>query len=561
VCVRAVSVVLLILLAVLGTGAAPAAAHASLDSTDPAQGSELATAPARVDLTFSEGVGLSARALVVLDPSGRRVDRGNPHHPGGNTAVVSVDLTSGLPRASYAVVWRVESADGHPVSGTFSFGVAVPAGTAPTDAGSDPSVSAAALLARIVGYAGVVLLLGGMFFVLVLWPAGSRVCHVRRLLIAAWTASVLATIGLLIVQGPLAEGLGPTRVFDPELLGATVGSRYGQLLVLRLCVLGLAVPLLRRVGEVAQERTRWEPAGFAALLLVSYAFAGHAGQGSWSPLAATADAVHFACASVWLGGLAVLVLGLLPTVRAPRAAVAVIGELLPVLPRWSRTAMVAVAGLVVTGVYQAWRQVGALAALPGTDYGRLVLAKAVALVVLLVLGDAGRRWVGRHLTPGETRSGIPDGRAVAAGSLWLSVVGEVAVGAVVVVLTSMLVSAVPARIAYAPPFRTTVTATGNDGGRISVVFDVSPTRVGPQTVHLYTYSTAGAVLPVQTVVATLVEQQQHLGPIRFTFAPTGTGHATAEAIPVPAAGTWTLTAQIHTDATTDYAATATYTVH
>jgi hypothetical protein len=54
---------------------------------------------------------------------------------------------------------------------------------------------------------------------------------------------------------------------------------------------------------------------------------------------------------------------------------------------------------------------------------------------------------------------------------------------------------------------------------------------------------------------------EHLGPIRFTFAPTATGHATAEAIPVPAAGTWTLTALIHTDAITDYASTATYTVH
>ncbi|HET9657468.1 MAG TPA: hypothetical protein VFP72_19105, partial [Kineosporiaceae bacterium] len=142
-----------------------------------------------------------------------------------------------------------------------------------------------------------------------------------------------------------------------------------------------------------------------------------------------------------------------------------------------------------------------------------------------------------------------------------SVVAEAGVGLVVLALTAVLVDAVPARVAYAPPFSATVTGQGNDGTTISVVLDVAPTRVGLETVHLYASSGTGAVLRFRRVDATLVERNQKLGPIRFTFAPTGDGHATAEGIAVPAAGTWTLTAQVHTDATTDYAATATYTVH
>ncbi|HMA47916.1 MAG TPA: copper resistance protein CopC, partial [Frankiaceae bacterium] len=65
-----------------------------------------------------------------------------------------------------------------------------------------------------------------------------------------------------------------------------------------------------------------------------------------------------AAASVWIGGLAMLAVFLL----RPRAA----GTLAQVLPRWSRTAVSAVAALALSGAYQAWREVGTPPALPAT---------------------------------------------------------------------------------------------------------------------------------------------------------------------------------------------------
>jgi hypothetical protein len=50
-----------------------------------------------------------------------------------------------------------------------------------------------------------------------------------------------------------------------------------------------------------------------------------------------------------------------------------------------------------------------------------------------------------------------------------------------------------------------------------------------------------------------------LGPVKFSFNNDGPGHGTATVV-VPAPGTWTLTAQIRTDQTTDYAATTVYSV-
>lgn len=134
-------------------------------------------------------------------------------------------------------------------------------------------------------------------------------------------------------------------------------------------------------------------------------------------------------------------------------------------------------------------------------------------------------------------------------------------GVLATALMWLLVGAVSARLTGPPPFSATVTGVGTDGRQITVILDVAPTRAGLQTVHLYTYTDTGAVLPFRTATGTLVERRQNLGPIRFGFVPTGAGHGTAPSVAVPGPGSWTLTAQVHTASGTEYAATVTYTVH
>ena len=249
--------------------------------------------------------------------------------------------------------------------------------------------------------------------------------------------------------------------------------------------------------------------------------------------------------------------------------------------------MIAVALLVVTGTFQAWRGIGTLGALTGTTYGVLVLGKVAGLALLLVLGDQGRRWVsqlasatvpvgapvavGARSQAATTAGPVPGDQSAAAGGrpstatqlrrLRLSVAAELAVAAVVLAFTTALVNTVPGAQAYAPPYSATVTARSADGAAATVLIDVDTTRVGPTTVHLYTYTPAGAVLPFISADARLSRADNQLGPVRFTFAPTGPGHATATDVVVPGPGTWTLTVQVHTDATTDYAATTTFEVH
>jgi copper transport protein len=571
--------------------AGPASAHATLESTTPTQGSEVSAAPAAVSLHFSEDVGINERSVQVLDTNGARVDTGNPHHATGQSGTVEVGLKSGLAVGSYAVVWHVVSADSHPVGGTFTFGVGVPAGSPPAAAGGSAVVGALDLVARNVTYLGLVLMVGVAFFVIVVWPAGASRRSVLTTVRAGTVASIVAAGALLVLQGPYGSGLGLGTILDDGLLGETLSSRYGRLLVLRIVVLVLIFPglrssLTRGRGQSARNLVT------VGALLATFSLAEHAGQGSLVAVDAPLDALHVAAATVWLGGLAGILLAILE--RLSRA------ELARFLPRWSRVAMIAVAVLVSTGVYRAWREIGSWAALLGTPYGRLVLYKIIALTVMLFAAEQGRQWVQRvsraravrtdalsdaRATVGSAvrgaaypavvgaggavageplpapRSGTPlDAPLPSVAALRASVGVEAVLGVGVLTLTALLVNAIPGRQDFAPPFAKTLQGVSVDGGAITVVLDVEPTRVGPETFHLFTYTPVGAVLPFQTADATLVDKATGLGPITFTFINAAPGHGVGDRVVIPAAGQWTLTVQVHTDAATDYAATSLLTV-
>jgi len=91
-------------------------------------------------------------------------------------------------------------------------------------------------------------------------------------------------------------------------------------------------------------------------VFVTFALAGHAATGGQVPFTTLSDVLHVGAMAGWLGGLALLV-GCLTGRVGPLAAV---------LPRFSRFAFGAVSVLVITGTYQAWRNVGSWSALPDT---------------------------------------------------------------------------------------------------------------------------------------------------------------------------------------------------
>lgn len=416
--------------AVLLGGAGSAAAHATLISTDPAQGSVAATAPDAVTLTFSEGVSLNADSVRVLDPAGKPVDNGDAVHADGKDDTARVTLRSGIGNGTYTVAWRAVSEDSHPVGGAFTFSVGAPSDTsvsasAVQGAEPDAAVAFAYGTARTVAYAAFAVLIGAAAFVLLCWPRGAAVHQMQRLLMTSWIALLVATVAVLLLRGPYERGTGLGQALDLSLVRATLDERIGTALAARLLLLaagGVFLSLLvgqlggqpgnpgnpedrdeeqdededelraleRRAAErpLRDARLGLGVAGavLAVALTATWVGADHASVGIQVGLALPVATLHLLATAMWLGGLAALFVGLRHGVPTGAAE------------RFSKVAMGAVTVLVATGLYQSWRGLGSWSALVDTEYGRLLLVKVGCVAAMVGLAWISRTWLARLRT-------------------------------------------------------------------------------------------------------------------------------------------------------------------
>ncbi len=473
--------ILTLLWVVLGTAAAgPAAAHAELVSTAPANGAEVTRPPADLQLVFSEPVKPVKGSFDLRDEDDRRVA---VVQPTAQAKTLRTPLPAGLGPGFYLFNFRVVSADNHPISGSVAFSVTKPAKAAakatpkarPT---AEPTAVAAAGghsghggtaigipavgtgvhaghaehaplagtagVVRGISYAGAVLLLGVPAFALLCMPASRRD---KRL----WSAAALgaglvvaAAAAALPVQAAQLAGTGIGGAFSEGRLSEVIDSRFGGAILWRLGLVAALVALLvvaaRRPGRLPVVGAVLAAGGVA----LTYARIGHPGAGSRPELTMPADAIHLLAVAVWLAGLLVLASRVLPRPPADCAAV---------LARWSRVATVAVAVLVVTGVFQAAWRLRRFSALVDTEYGRWVLAKSIVLGGMLVLASLGRHKVRAMVIaapPRALRAGASLGAALAEPRpdpdqirLRRGVAFELALGGLVLILTAFLTATPP----------------------------------------------------------------------------------------------------------------------
>ena len=127
-----------------GPGTPAAQAHDELVATVPAAGATAPTAPAQVELEMSGTPQPLGTQVLVSGPDGAPVSEGEVELR--ETTVVQ-PLRADLPAGAYTVAWRVTSADGHQLTGEFSFTVAegaAPAGDPAPDAPAPSTTDATA---------------------------------------------------------------------------------------------------------------------------------------------------------------------------------------------------------------------------------------------------------------------------------------------------------------------------------------------------------------------------------------------------------------------------------
>jgi len=308
-------------------------------------------------------------------------------------------------------------------------------------------------------------------------------------------------------------------------------------------LLVLAVPLLVWLTS-SRRRSRPHLLGVAACaavgvgLLATPGLAGHASTGTAIVAGFVLDLAHLGSASVWLGGLVVLVC-LLVAGATDLGAV----DVRHAGRRISSLALVAVVVVVVSGTLQAVRQVGSLGALTATAYGRLLLVKVGIVVVLIALGAVSRSLLRRRMD--ATGPGLhPERGTVRRASLVRSLVAELMIAAVVLGVTAALVNAPPAREQLAAPYAESFTTLG-----VQVNVILSPAVAGVANVlHLYVLSSTGRPKAIPEVDATLSYPAGRDGPTAVPLTIAGIGHYRARDVTLLAAGTWVLAVTVRTTA-------------
>ena len=555
---------LLMLGALLGGGlalAGAASAHATVVSSDPLDGARLKSSPSSVSITFDENVGLGTLGyLHVINQQGKRVESGAAFHPGGNGSKVAVTLPGGLPDGTYTESYRVISADSHPVAGVVRFVVGSgPLTAAVTDvssSASDGGVSAVFDVVRWVSYAGLALL-GGAWLLLTVWPEGRDEHRARRIVWAGWGALTFGAVAELLLEGVFASGRSLGHLVTPTLVDATLHTTYGELHSLRLLVLGLLAALLGWALQPGRSREWWERAVWplAAVLVWTFSDSGHAATTNPHWFSITADCLHLLAMATWVGGLVMIVGALLPRGEPD--------ELHRALPVFSVAAFTSVIVMAVTGTYAAWRGIGSLRAIFGTEYGLLVDAKILGFLGLLALGNLSRVTIQRRLRrpavayamTAETLNVAPEQPAMSPNetermrrSVWV----EVVIAMLVLTASAVLVSQPRGREAIAAQDRQAVSGTASLGGGRSVSVRVDPGVHGAVGVEIALDSSTPFPKGT-TVTATASEPAAQLGPIPLPLTAAGDGVYEASDVTLPVQGTWVFALVVTTstfDATT-----------
>lgn len=120
----------------LGPGMTAASAHDELVGTTPASDATVGSPPAQVTLEFSGALQALGTQVLVSGPDGAQASQGAVELAG---TTVTQPLSDDLPAGTYTVEWRATSADGHPLSGTFTFAVAAGASAATSPAEAVPA--------------------------------------------------------------------------------------------------------------------------------------------------------------------------------------------------------------------------------------------------------------------------------------------------------------------------------------------------------------------------------------------------------------------------------------
>lgn len=244
----------------------------------------------------------------------------------------------------------------------------------------DPLVSALGTLNKSISFFAAISLVGVLlslsFFLLEregeLQESALRLRNIGRVLAGVWFLTSAFHI-ILTLANILGTSLG--SALDPTTLSSFVRQiDLGRFLAFQTLIAGIVFISLAFIRRVLPATILL---GISLLALVAPVFQSHSASSGSHSLAIGSLVVHVVALSLWVGGVFALVL-----LNDSDRTVA--------LPRFSQLALWAAIAVVASGLINAWTRLN-FASAWSSSYARIVIAKSLLTLILLIIGFRNRK--------------------------------------------------------------------------------------------------------------------------------------------------------------------------
>ena len=493
-----------------------ASAHAILESSSPEPSALLTSSPKEIRLDFDEEVEDTLGDIRLYDSEQREVSIGKTVRSASDVSKVSAEVPA-LKTGVYAVVWRVVSADGHPISGAFPFEIgAKSTGTSAalleevlnrTETTSPLGNSMSTL--RLLGFLGLILLIGS---VSLLWRSALLGnARVRKTLQYSSAFIAFSSLGLLLMQGPYTAGKSWGSLFDTVLIGDVFQTRLGLALFIRaMCAFAWGVIALTASASVSR---LWRIGVIATsvITIATFATSGHQSAGTLPGVFVPLDMIHLAAISTWVGALLAL------------AVISKDNNVENEAKRFSLMATWSMPVVVVTGVVQGLHLLGGISTITETNFGKLLLLKTLLVGAVVVFGSKARA----KLQLGSFSS-------IAKIIRW-----ESTLVVLVLAVTSLMVAQSP-NSKPTTPFSFSATKVQNN---IVAELSVVPAVVGTAEVHVILTPPGGSLTPAKSVTVQFDLPSRNIPAIPVSMTEIGPNHWIG-IVQFPFSGAWNMNTRV-----------------
>lgn len=213
--------------------------------------------------------------------------------------------------------------------------------------------------------------------------ASAQLARLRKTMLASALLAAAAYAAILWLEAASMAEVPVAEAF-PALRSVLAATHYGVAWMIGAGAL-LLVALCSAMEGAMSQRVRVAALG---VLLYSRSMVSHAGAGGDLSWAVAVDWVHLVLIGIWLGE--VLVAGLLTLRAAPQGQPQEPAERARYIEALSRSATIALAGIVATGVVSALRGLGGIGNVVGNPYGTTLLVKLGLVAGAAALGGLNR---------------------------------------------------------------------------------------------------------------------------------------------------------------------------